>query len=216
MYKHIGWLIFLFYACDSSPKPNLRLRFDYQGICSECPLSRMDSVLRIHFSEGVIAMAYDSVGGQVVLALDTTKGATIDKIIEVLVQWGYDVNENFSDELSSIVSPCCHREEAVSAGETGGATDSGGGGDLFAQSVPIEGDINLLEAQIEEEIAPSGETVVLEGIEPLDDIDAELSLEDIGTEGELEDVGDIDLDLDLDMDLDFEEKPARKPSKPAP
>lgn len=94
------------------------------------------------------------------------------------------------------------------------ASETTGDENLFAQTIPIEGDINLLEAQIEEEIAPSGE--ILEGIDPLEDLDAELNLDDIDLEAELEDIGDIEMDLDLDVDLELDEKPAKKPSKPAP
>lgn len=200
-------LVFLA-QCSSEPQTNLRLRFDYSGDCSSCPISRMDSILRVFFPKGVIAVSLDSAQHQVVIDLDSNH-ARMDTVRQVLLAYGYEIDEDIA--VDPILSPCCTNPLSAGGGETGGDPLSG------PSSADIQEDMSMLERELEQELGVTAEAPQL-------NLDTELNLdEDLGLEELDLDVGaggpelgldmdDLEMDMDLDFDLD-ETKPKKPPQK---
>lgn len=185
-------------SCSSGPEANLRIRLDYGGDCATCPLSRMDSLLRVFFPTGFVGVQYDSTQHQVLIDVDS-QYVKIDSLRQVLLAYGYEVNEEFP--FDPILSPCC-----VVASVTPQAGESLLSG---PSSEEIQEGMTLLEQELEAEIVP----------DPGATLEAELNLEeDLGGLEELdlsEDLGgDLGLEeLDLGEDLGLEELDGSPPPK---
>ncbi len=191
--------IFLFWHCKRGPEENLLIRFPYDGECSSCPLTRMDSLLRHYFPQAIVQVSYDSVHQQVVLHLDSTY-VRIDTLVQVLLTYGYEVNDQFPSD--PLLSPCCTPIEAAIQTETS----------AFTEANPTE-DVSLLERELEaqllEEPAISQEDISLdEDISALEDFDLQDGGLDVGLDEGLDDLG-----LEDDLDLDMEPRPKKSPSK---
>lgn len=192
--------------CSSGPEANLRLRFDYIGDCSTCPISRMDSILRTFFPVGVVSVSLDTLQNQVLLDIDSNL-VKVDTVRQVLLAYGYEIDEELSAD--PVLSPCCVIADAGSAA-----------GPLAGPGVAeIQEDMTLLERELEQELGINPEAPQL-------NLDTELNLEeDLGLDeldlesGMLggEDLGLDDLDLDMELDLDMDEpKPKKKPAPKRP
>lgn len=212
-------LLLLLYACSSGPEPNLRIRFDYMGDCSHCPLQRMDSLLRFYFPSGFIASSFDSVHHQVVLDLDS-QYVRMDTLTKVLVAYGYEINGEFG--IDPILSPCCTYagEEVTSPSESGmsstaapsssegSVASKGSSSSTFSAEPEAEIDPHLPEMGIllpEEQLGASIEAELSS--------DEALGIEDIDL-GDAMDLGGAELeDLDLGDDLDLEDLDTSPPRK---
>lgn len=195
----LGTTVFTY--CQKGPETNLRLRFDYAGDCAACPLSRMDSLLRLFFPMGVISVSLDSAQNHVILDLDSHY-VRIDSLRQVLLVYGYEIDEDIG--VDPILSSCCLVAEASTpAPPLAGPSPS-----------DIQEDMTMLERELEQELGVTAEAPQL-------NLDAELNLdEELGLEEELdlggglemgEDLGLEDLDIDLELDLE-EPKPTPKKS----
>jgi len=186
--------------CKGGPEENLRIRFPYDGECASCPLARMDSLLRYYFPKAIVGVSYDSTKQEVLLLLDSHY-VRIDTLIQVLLAYGYEVN----DELPSdpLLSPCCTPLEA--AMQTEGAS-------LFTEANPKEEVSSLeqeLEAQLSEEPSLPQEDLSLdEDIGDLENFDIQEGGVDVGMDEGLDDLG-----LDEDLDLDLDSKPKKGSSQ---
>ncbi|MCS7297756.1 MAG: hypothetical protein RMK19_04565 [Bacteroidia bacterium] len=193
--------VLLLNACRRGPEANLRVRFDYVGECASCPLARMDSILRVFFPLGVVAVSLDSAQVQVVLDLDTHY-VRLDTVKHVLLGFGYEVDEEIA--VDPILSPCC-----VSV-----SSEVASGSSLIVGVSPSEvhAEMSLLERELESELGES----------PSINLDTELNLEeDLGLEEldlesglETEGLGLEELDLELELELD--EPKAKGTPKPQP
>jgi len=195
------------FRCASEPEANLRIRMPYLGECAACPLSRLDSLLRVFFPKGFIAASYDSLHQEVVLDLDTQQ-VRWDTLRTVLLAYGYEVEEELP--LDPILSPCC-----VAASANPSAPEQN---PLALPAPEVTEGMTELEAELEAELLPETtplsekELTLDEDLGSLEDINLD---EDLGgTEGL--GVEDLDLDVDLDMGLEDLEGAASKPKKPAP
>jgi len=193
--------IFLLWHCKRGPEENLLVRFPYDGECSSCPLTRMDSLLRYHFPQAILQVHYDSAQHEVVLHLDSNH-VRMDTLVQVLLAYGYEVNDQFPSD--PLLSSCCTPIEA--AIQTEGA--------VFAEANPGEEVSSLeqeLEAQILEEPAIPQEDISLEDdISDLENFDLQDAGMDLGMDEGLDDLG-----LEEDLDLDMEPKPKKSsPKKP--
>lgn len=93
------------WACTPgrSYQPNAKLSFEIGGICSECPTTRLDTLIRK--LEGVVQVRLDSN----TLALDYDSTAlTRQFIISILNESGYDADDNLA-LLPTLVDSCCRR-----------------------------------------------------------------------------------------------------------
>lgn len=193
--------------CSSDPEPNLRLRFDYAGDCSSCPISRMDSILRVFFPGGVVAVTLDSAQQQVIIDLDTNR-ARVDTVRQVLLAYGYEIDEDIG--VDPILSACC--SNPLSSG------GSSSGDPLAGPSASdIQEDMSMLERELEQELGVTADAPQL-NLDAELNLDEDLGLDDLDLEGGVggEDLGlgIDDLDLDIDMDFDLEEpKPKKSPQK---
>ncbi|MCX8112774.1 MAG: hypothetical protein N3E49_06230 [Bacteroidia bacterium] len=200
-------LIFpLLMRCSSASEANLRLRFDYLGECSTCPISRMDSILRLFFPVGVFSVALDSAQHQVVVDLDSNH-VRLDTLRQVLLAYGYEINEEIS--VDPILSSCCAIPEFHSAGSEAGPLAG-------PSASEIQEDMTLLERELEQELGVSPDVPNLNLDSELN-LDEDLGLEELDLEGGgFEPIDDLGLEeLDVELELEMEESQPRK-KKPAP
>ena len=196
--------------CSSEPEPNLRLRFDYAGDCSTCPLSRMDSILKLYFPRGVIAVRLDSAQQQVILDLDTNH-ARMDTVRQVLLAYGYEIDEDVA--VDPILSACC--VTFLGAGGSSSADPLAG-----PSASDIQEDMSMLERELEQELGVAAEAPQL-NLDAELNLDEDLGLDELDLEGGAggEDLGlgmdELDMEMDLDMDFDLEEPKPNKPKKPS-
>lgn len=191
--------VFLLWHCKRGPEENLLIRFPYDGECSSCPLARMDSLLRHHFPQAVVQVSYDSAHQEVVLHLDSNY-VRVDTLVQVLLAYGYEVNEQFPSD--PLLSSCCTPIEAAIQTESS----------IFTEANPKE-DVSLLEQELEaqllEEPAIPQEDISLDDdISALEDFDLQDGGLDVGLDEGLDDLG-----LEDDLDLDMEPKPKKSPPK---
>ena len=195
----VGLLFFLWH-CSSGPEDNLHIRFPYDGECASCPLARMDSLLRYHFPKAIVGVSYDSTNQEVLLLLDSHY-VRVDTLIQVLLAYGYEVNDQLPSD--PLLSPCCTPLEA--AMQTEGAS-------LFAEANPKEEVSSLeqeLEAHLSEEPSLPHEDLSLdEDIGDLENFDIQEGGVDVGIDEGLDDLG-----LDEDLDLDLDSKPKKGSSQ---
>ncbi len=196
--------------CGSEPNVNLRIRIPYLGECAACPLSRMDSLLRIFFPKGFIAASYDSLHQEVVLDLDT-QWVRWDTLRTVLLAYGYEVQEELP--LDPILSPCC-----VIASATPSTPEQN---PLALPAPEVTEGMTELEAELEAELLPESAPLNEKELTLDEDLGGLGGLEDLNLDEDLggtEGLGmeDLDLDVDLDMGLDDLDGAASKPKKPAP
>jgi len=201
----IGVLTLL--RCEPEPQVNLRIRMPYLGECAACPLSRMDSLLRVFFPKGFIAASYDSLHQEVVLDLDTQQ-VRWDTLRTVLLAYGYEVEEDLP--LDPILSPCCVTTSAApSAPEQN---------PLALPAPEVAEGMTELEAELEAELLPESaplsekDLTLDEDLGGLEDLNLD---EDLGSTEGLG-VEELDLDIDLDMGLEDLDGATSKPKKPAP
>jgi hypothetical protein len=186
--------------CKGGPEENLRIRFAYDGECASCPLARMDSLLRYYFPKAIVDVSYDSTKQEVLLLLDSNH-VRIDTLIQVLLAYGYEVNDQLPSD--PLLSSCCTPLEAVTHTE---------GGSFFAEANPKE-EVSLLEQEIEAQLLE--EPALPQEDLSLDDDLGELENFDIsegGAEAGL-DEGLDDLGLEDDLDLELEPKPKKNTSQ---
>jgi hypothetical protein len=164
----------------------------------------MDSLLRVFFPTGFVGVQYDSTQHQVLIDVDS-QHVKVDSLRQVLLAYGYEVNEEFP--FDPILSPCCVVASAPSP--TGEFLLSG------PSSEEIQEGMTLLEQELEAEIAP----------DPGVSLEAELNLEeDLGGLEELDlgddlggDLGLEELDLGDDLGLeDLDGPPPPKKKTPPP
>jgi hypothetical protein len=201
--KNIIPLVFLsvsLWHCKGGPEENLRIRFPYDGECASCPLARMDSLLRYYFPKAIVGISYDSTKQEVLLLLDSHY-VRIDTLLQVLLAYGYEVNDQLPSD--PLLSPCCTPLEA--AMQTEGAS-------LFTEANPKEEVSSLeqeLEAQLSEEPSLPQEDLSLdEDIGDLENFDIQEGGLDVGMDEGLDDLG-----LDEDLDLDLDSKPKKGSSQ---
>jgi len=201
--KNILPLVFLsvsLWHCKGGPEENLRIRFPYDGECASCPLARMDSLLRYYFPKAIVGVSYDSTNHEVLLLLDS-HFVRVDTLIQVLLAYGYEVNDQLPSD--PLLSPCCTPLEA--AMQTEGAS-------LFAEANPKEEVSSLeqeLEAHLSEEPSLPHEDLSLdEDIGDLENFDIQEGGVDVGIDEGLDDLG-----LDEDLDLDLDSKPKKGSSQ---
>ncbi len=191
--------VFFLWHCQRRPDENLLVRFPYDGECSSCPLTRMDSLLRYHFPQAIIQVSYDSAHQEVVLHLDSNH-VRVDTLVQVLLAYGYEVNEQLPSD--PLLSSCCTPIDAAIQTESA----------VFAEANPKE-DVSLLEQELEahllEEPAVPQEDISLDDdISDLENFDLQDGGVDLGMDEGLDDLG-----LDEDLDLDMEPKPKKSPSR---
>lgn len=192
-------------GCQSDPQANLRIRMPYHGECATCPVSRVDSLLRVFFPKGFVAASYDSTTQEVILDIDTQQ-VRWDTIRTVLLAYGYEVEEELP--LDPILSPCCVVASAPSAPEQN---------PLALPAPEVTEGMTELEAELEADLLPEStplsekDLTLDEDLGGLEDINLD---EDLGGSEGLG-VEDLDLDADLDMGLEDLEGPPSKPKKPA-
>jgi hypothetical protein len=121
--------------CKGGPEENLRIRFPYDGECASCPLARMDSLLRYYFPKAIVGVSYDSTKQEVLLLLDSHY-VRVDTLIQVLLAYGYEVNDQLPSD--PLLSPCCTPLEAAMQTE---------GGSLFTEANPKE-EVSLLGTRV--------------------------------------------------------------------
>jgi hypothetical protein len=201
--KNIIPLVFLsvsLWHCKGGPEENLRIRFPYDGECASCPLARMDSLLRYYFPKAIVGVSYDSTKQEVLLLLDSHY-VRVDTLIQVLLAYGYEVNDQLPSD--PLLSPCCMPLEA--AIQTEGAS-------LFTEANPKEEVSSLeqeLEAQLlEEPSLPQEDLSLDEDIGDLENFDIQEGGVDVGIDEGLDDFG-----LDEDLDLDLDSKPKKGSSQ---
>jgi hypothetical protein len=201
--KSIIPLVFLsvsLWHCKGGPEENLRIRFPYDGECASCPLARMDSLLRYYFPKAIVGVSYDSTKQEVLLLLDSHY-VRVDTLIQVLLAYGYEVNDQLPSD--PLLSPCCTPLEA--AMQTEGAS-------LFTEANPKEEFSSLeqdLEAQLSEEPSLPQEDLSLdEDIGELENFDIQEGGLDVGMDEGLDDLG-----LEEDLDLDLDSKPKKGSSQ---
>lgn len=185
-------------SCASGPEENVRVRFEYAGDCATCPLSRMDSLLRVYFPAGITSLSYDSTSYEVVLGMDSHH-VRLDTLRAVLVAYGYQVDEDIA--VDPILAPCCVLPETENIASGSEASLS------LGSSADLQTEMSLLERELMDEGILGDESASVNI-----NLDAELGLEDelggledLDLEGGLdlgEDLGLDDLDLDMDLDLD--------------
>ena len=186
--------------CKGGPEENLRIRFAYDGECASCPLARMDSLLRYYFPKAIVDVSYDSTKQEVLLLLDSNH-VRIDTLIQVLLAYGYEVNDLLPSD--PLLSSCCTPLEAATHTESGS---------FFAEANPKE-EVSLLEQEIEAQLLE--EPSLPQEDLSLDDDLGELENFDIsegGAEAGL-DEGLDDLGLEDDLDLELEPKPKKNTSQ---
>jgi hypothetical protein len=195
----VGLLFFLWH-CSSGPEDNLHIRFPYDGECASCPLARMDSLLRYYFPKAIVGVSYDSTKQEVLLLLDSHY-VRIDTLIQVLLAYGYEVNDQLPSD--PLLSPCCMPLEAAMQTE---------GTSLFTEANPKEEVSSLeqeLEAQLSEEPSLPQEDLSLdEDIGDLENFEIQEGGVDVGMDEGLDDLG-----LDEDLDLDLDSKPKKGSSQ---
>jgi hypothetical protein len=195
----VGLLFFLWH-CSSGPEDNLHIRFPYDGECASCPLARMDSLLRYYFPKAIVGVSYDSTKQEVLLLLDSHY-VRIDTLIQVLLTYGYEVNDQLPSD--PLLSPCCTLLEAAMQPE---------GASLFTEANPKEEVSSLeqeLEAQLlEEPSLPQEDLSLDEDIGDLENFDIQEGGVDVGMDEGLDDLG-----LDEDLDLDLDSKPKKGSSQ---
>ncbi|MDW8057055.1 MAG: hypothetical protein RMJ57_02125 [Bacteroidia bacterium] len=196
--------------CKSEPKANVRMKFDYMGDCSSCPISRMDSILRIFFPKGIISVTLDTTQHQVSIELDSNQ-VRLDSLRHVLLAYGYEIDEEIA--IDPILSSCCTIPLPPAEG--------GGDADPLAGPSPsdIQEDMSLLERELEQELGVSPDVPQL-NLDTELNLDEDLGLDELDLEGggltPADDLGLEDLDMELDLDLE-ESKPAqKKPSQAKP
>lgn len=101
----LGIFLLLLWACTPSRQysANAKAAFEIGGVCTECPGSRLDTLLRK--LDGVVAVKLDSFS----LAIDYDSTAlTRQFIISVLNESGYDADDNLA-LLPTLLDPCCSK-----------------------------------------------------------------------------------------------------------
>jgi len=186
--------------CKGGPEENLRIRFPYDGECASCPLARMDSLLRYYFPKAIVGVSYDSTNQEVLLLLDSNY-VRIDTLIQVLLTYGYEVNDQLP--FDPLLSPCCTPLEAAMQTE---------GGSLFAEANPKE-EVSFLEKELEDQLSeepslPQEDLSLDEDIGDLENFDIQEGGIDVGIDEGLDDLG-----LDEDLDLDLDSKPKKGSSQ---
>lgn len=191
--------------CSQAPEANLRLRFDYAGDCSTCPITRMDSVLRVFFPVGIVSVSLDTTQHQVLLDLDSNQ-VRVDTLRQVLLAYGYEIDEEISAD--PVLSPCC-----IIADVGSGAGPLAGPG-----TGEIQEDMTLLERELEQELGVNPEAPQLNLDSELN-LDEDLGLDELDLEGGIgagEDFGLDELDMEMDLDLDMEDARSKKPAPKKP
>lgn len=191
--------VFLWH-CKGGPEENLRIRFPYDGECASCPLTRMDSLLRHYFPKAIVGVSYDSTNHEVLLLLDSHY-VRVDTLIQVLLAYGYEVNDQLPSD--PLLSPCCTPLEA--AMQTEGAS-------LFTEANPKE-EVSSLEQELEAHLSeepslPQEDLSLDEDIGDLENFDIQEGGLDVGMDEGLDDLG-----LDEDLDLDLDSKPKKGSSQ---
>lgn len=198
--------LLVLFGCQSDPEANLHIHLPYQGECATCPLSRVDSLLRIFFPKGFVAASYDSTSQELLIAIDTQQ-VRWDTIRTILLAYGYEVEEELP--LDPILSPCCVVASTPSTSEQ----------NSFALPAPeVTEGMTELEAELEADLLPESTPLSEKDLTLDEDLG---SLEDLNLEEDLggsEGLGmeDLDLDTDLDMGLEDLDGAASRPKKPAP
>ncbi len=195
-------LSFLICHCSSGPEDNLHIRFAYDGECASCPIGRMDSLLRLYFAKAVVETVYDSAKDEVLLRLDSNH-VKLDTIIQVLLAYGYEVNEELPSD--PILSSCCAAIETQVQSESGA---------LFSEANPRE-DISALEQDLETHLSeepplPQEELSFEDDLGDLENLD----LQDTGDMGLDEGLDDLGLEDDLDLDDGIAQPKKSSPKKP--
>lgn len=198
--------------CSSGPEENVRVHFEYAGDCATCPLSRMDSLLRVYFPNGITSLRYDSTAYEVILGIDSHK-VRLDTLRAVLVAYGYQVDEDIA--VDPILAPCCVLPES----ETASSPSSGEASLSLGSSADLQSEMSLLERELMDEGILGDESA---GVSI--NLDAELGLEDelggledLDLEGGLDMGEDLGLDdLDMDMDLELDDLGGSPPKKKTP
>ncbi|MCS6790165.1 MAG: hypothetical protein NZ580_04210 [Bacteroidia bacterium] len=210
-------LLLILNACSSGPEPNLRIRFDYVGDCSHCPIQRMDSLLRFHFPLGVVATTFDSVQHQVVLDLDS-QHVRLDTLSKVLLAYGYEINGEIS--IDPILSPCCTYvgEEANTHGtEMNTPTPISSGSGDASKRPSASSSMSEYETETDPHLPEMGillpEEQLEASIEAELNTDEALGIEDIDL-GDGMDLGGAELEeLDFGDDLDLDNEGTSPPKK---
>ncbi|MCS7189876.1 MAG: hypothetical protein RMJ66_04260 [Bacteroidia bacterium] len=192
-------------SCSQKPEANMRVRMDYAGDCATCPISRMDSILRVFFREGITTVVYDSANHQVVLDMDSNL-VKLDSLQHVLLAYGYEVNEEFP--LDPILSPCCQSSSLHSPSSSPESP-------FFAMPhEEVHEGMSLLEKELESAIAPEigGGTLPEEpdigGLEDeLSNIEEELN---IGDELDTSEIGLEELEMEEELGLEEGEGSPKK------
>jgi hypothetical protein len=160
----------------------------------------MDSLLRHYFPKAIVGVSYDSTNHEVLLLLDSHY-VRVDTLIQVLLAYGYEVNDQLPSD--PLLSPCCTPLEA--AMQTEGAS-------LFTEANPKE-EVSSLEQELEAHLSeepslPQEDLSLDEDIGDLENFDIQEGGVDVGMDEGLDDLG-----LDEDLDLDLDSKPKKGSSQ---
>ncbi|MCS6894943.1 MAG: hypothetical protein NZZ60_02185 [Bacteroidia bacterium] len=209
-------LLFLNSCSSDEPQANMRMKFDYVGDCSSCPISRMDSILRVFFPKGIVGVSLDTANHVVSIDLDSHH-VRMDTLKTVLLAYGYEIDEDIS--IDPVVSACCASVREAYQG--GGGSTSGGSGPSASElpSPEIHEEMTQLERELEQELGVSPETPQLNLDSELN-LDEDLGLDELDLEGGggigIEDLSLDDMDMEADLDLDMEESKPKKPPQKKP
>ncbi|MEN3040642.1 MAG: hypothetical protein ABDH66_03775 [Bacteroidia bacterium] len=208
-------IVFLSRCSSDDTEANMRLKFDYLGDCSSCPISRMDSILRVFFPKGIVAVSLDTAHHVVILDLDSHH-VRIDTLKTVLLAYGYEIDEEIS--VDPIITSCCASAQDIST-NTGAHTEVPGGSSSASvlPSPEIQEEMTQLERELEQElgVSPEGPPINIENELNLDE---ELGLEDLDLESGagigLEDFNLDEMDMEAELDLEMDSpKPKTPPQK---